>query len=73
MEGDKNDISLLKSVDSKLKDVIGKTLKSSETGYLLRKIFYLDTDVFLETQKYCHLMKKDLILILQLLILSLMT
>lgn len=46
LEGDKNDISLLKSVDSKLKDVIGKTLKSSETGYLLRKIFYLDTDVF---------------------------
>lgn len=50
-EGLKTDISLLKSADSKLKGAIGKALKSSESGYLVRDMFYFDTDVSFENMK----------------------
>ncbi len=44
VEGLKADISLLKSVNSILENAIGKALKSSVSGYLVRNIFYFDTD-----------------------------
>ncbi len=51
VEGLKADISLLKSVDSKLKSAIGKALKSSVSGYLVRNIFYFDTNGSSENTK----------------------
>lgn len=50
-EGLKNDISLLHSEDKTLKNAIGKALKPNESGYLVRNIFYLDSDIFLEKAK----------------------
>lgn len=44
VEGLKADISLLKSVNSILENAIRKALKSSVSGYLVRNIFYFDTD-----------------------------
>lgn len=51
IDGLKADISLLKSVDSELKIAIGKALKSSVSGYLVRNIFYFDTDGSSENTK----------------------
>lgn len=48
IEGRREDISLLKNADSKLKDAIEKALKPSESGYLVRNIFYFDSDVSYE-------------------------
>lgn len=44
IEGLEDDISILQSEDIKLKDAIGKALKSSESGYLVRNIFYFGAD-----------------------------
>lgn len=44
IEGTQMDIEELKNYQKHLKDSIGKALKSSETGFLLRKIFYLSSD-----------------------------
>ncbi len=44
IEGAKNDISVLKMADRVLKNVIDKALKPSESGFLIRNIFYLDND-----------------------------
>ena len=48
IEGLDTDINLLKSNNSLLKDAIGKSLRSSVSGYLVRDVFYLsaDTTVF---------------------------
>ena len=48
IEGRREDISLLKNADRKLKDAIDKALKPSESGYLVRVIFYFDSDVSYE-------------------------
>ncbi len=45
-EGAKDDISVLEANDRLLKDVIDKALKPSESGFLIRNIFYLDDDLF---------------------------
>ena len=50
-EGQKKDIDLLKYTDKKLKDAIGKALKPSESGYLVKNIFYFDTDISFEGAK----------------------
>ena len=47
-EGIKTDIALLQSSDTILKDAIGRALKPNESGYLVRNIFYFDTDISLE-------------------------
>lgn len=47
-EGAAKDISVLKRADKKLKDAIGKTLKPSESGFLIRNVVYFDVDVSLE-------------------------
>lgn len=39
LEGLNDDISLLQSTDGKVKDAIGKALRPSESGYLVRDIF----------------------------------
>lgn len=44
IEGAKDDISVLKMADRVLKNVIDKALKPSESGFLIRNIFYLDND-----------------------------
>lgn len=51
VEGLKEDIALLKSVDSKLKSAINKALKPSVSGYLIRNIFYFDIDGSTEDTK----------------------
>lgn len=51
LEGSNDDISLLQSTDSKVKDAIGKALRPSESGYLVRDIFYLVTDVSFQQMK----------------------
>ncbi len=43
-EGLKDDISILQSADRNLKAAIGKALRSNESGYLVRNVFYFDTD-----------------------------
>ena len=43
-EGTETDITLLQTSDSTLQKAIGKALKPSETGFLIRKIYYLETD-----------------------------
>lgn len=48
IEGLKDDIFILQSADSELKESIGKALRSSESGYLVRNIFYFDTDTSFE-------------------------
>ena len=45
LEGLKDDISILQSEDSKLKEAIEKALKPNESGYLVRKVFYFDGDI----------------------------
>ena len=47
-EGTDKDISVLKRADKKLKDAIGKALKPSESGFLIRNVVYFDVDVSLE-------------------------
>lgn len=47
-EGAAKDISVLKRADKKLKDAIGKALKPSESGFLIRNVVYFDVDVSLE-------------------------
>lgn len=47
-EGTDKDISVLKRADKKLKDAIGKALKPSESGFLIRNVVYFDADVSLE-------------------------
>ena len=47
-EGADKDISVLKRADKKLKDAIGKALKPSESGFLIRNVVYFDVDVSLE-------------------------
>lgn len=48
-EGVKEDILLLQSSKDILKEVIEKALKPSESGLLVRNIFYLEADFSLET------------------------
>ena len=43
-EGTVTDITLLQASDSSLQNAIGKALKPSETGFLIRKIYYFETD-----------------------------
>ncbi len=43
-EGPEADIALLQSCNSALKDAIGKALKPSESGLLVRKVFYFTSD-----------------------------
>lgn len=50
-EGPNDDVSLLKSEESTLIDAIGKSLKPSVSGYLVRNMFYFDTDATLEGKK----------------------
>ena len=43
-EGVESDIALLQSFDSALQDAIGKALRSSESGLLVRKVYYFASD-----------------------------
>ena len=43
-EGAESDIALLQSFDSVLQDAIGKALKASESGLLVRKVYYFASD-----------------------------
>lgn len=43
-EGAESDIALLRSFDSALQDAIGKALRSSESGLLVRKVYYFASD-----------------------------
>lgn len=43
-EGAESDIALLQSFDSVLQDAIGKALKPSESGLLVRKVYYFASD-----------------------------
>lgn len=43
-EGSKKDISLLKSANTFLEQAIAKALKPSESGFLVRNIFYFETE-----------------------------
>ena len=43
-EGAESDIALLQSFDSALQDAIGKALKASESGLLVRKVYYFPSD-----------------------------
>lgn len=45
LEGQEDDISLLKAADKILKDAIEKALKPSESGFLVRNIYYFDTEI----------------------------
>ena len=44
-EGASKEISVLQSTGSRLKDAIGMALKPSESGYLVRNLFFLDSDL----------------------------
>ena len=44
VEGSHRNIALLKSKDSSLKEAIGKSLKSSESGLVLKTIYYFESD-----------------------------
>lgn len=44
VEGSHRNIALLKSKDSSLKEAIGKSLKSSESGLLLKTIYYFESE-----------------------------
>lgn len=46
-EGTETDIALLQSSDSILKTAISKALRSNESGFLVRDIYYFDTEVSL--------------------------
>lgn len=50
-EGAKDDISLLQSANLVIKDVIERALRPSESGFLVRDIFYFDTDFSMEDKK----------------------
>ena len=43
-EGAESDITLLQSFDHALQDAIGKALKASESGLLVRKVYYFTSD-----------------------------
>lgn len=51
IEGLKEDVSLLKAENFKLKDAIGKALKPTESGFLVRDIYYFDNDISPESVK----------------------
>lgn len=44
IEGRSNDIALLKSCDGLVKDAIGKALRPTESGFLIRKTYYFEVD-----------------------------
>ena len=44
-EGAKEHISILQSFDETMKSAINKALKPSESGFLIRNIFYFDNDI----------------------------
>lgn len=44
VEGSHRNIALLKSKDNSLKEAIGKSLKSSESGLLLKTIYYFESE-----------------------------
>lgn len=46
LEGLDDDITILKNADRILKDAIGKALRSSVSGYLVRNIIYFISDIF---------------------------
>ena len=48
-EGPSEDISILRAFNSVLSDAIGKALHPSESGLLVRNIYYFDADVSLES------------------------
>ena len=50
-EGIKKDISLLKSQKDILEEAIGKALKPSESGYLVRNIIFFESDTSFEKSK----------------------
>ena len=47
-EGSEKDISLLRLSDKALKDAIGHALRPSQSGFLIRNIYYFDTDITAE-------------------------
>lgn len=51
IEGTKEDIALLNHENARLKDAIGKALKPTESGFLVRNIYYFDNDISPETVK----------------------
>lgn len=46
LEGLPDDITILKKEDRILKDAIGKSLRPSVSGYLVRNIIYFSSDTF---------------------------
>lgn len=50
-EGQKQDISVLQAANAVLKSAIERALKPSDSGLLVRNIFYFDDDVSFETTK----------------------
>lgn len=44
IEGPESDITLLKSYDGIVKDAIGKALRPTESGFLIRKTYYFEDD-----------------------------
>ena len=44
IEGRESDIALLRSCDGIVKDAIGKALRPTETGFLIRKTYYFEDD-----------------------------
>lgn len=50
-EGQKDDISLLRSSKTILKNAVEKALKPSESGYLIRDIYYFESDISYEKTK----------------------
>jgi hypothetical protein len=51
IEGLKDDITLLQSSKSTIKNAIEKALKPSESGYLIRNIYFFESDISLEKTK----------------------
>ena len=49
IEGAKENIDLLEKNEAILEQIIGKALKPSESGYLVRKIFYLTSDDIIDS------------------------
>lgn len=50
-EGAKEDISVLRAEESKLREAISRAIKPAESGFLVNDIFYFDAEVFSETTK----------------------
>lgn len=51
IEGTDEDIALLSAENASLKNAIGKALKPTESGFLVRNIFYFDNTEFFETAR----------------------